>query len=72
MNYVTLLGRLVKNVDFRYSQQGTAVAQITLAVDRFANGEKKADFIPVILLFTSIPTIISIPPPNPLGQPFSS
>lgn len=49
MNYVALLGRLVKDVNFRYSQQGTAVAQITLAVDRFANGEKKADFIPVIL-----------------------
>src|SRR5699024_12332159 len=49
MNNSSLLGRLTKDVDLRYSQNGTAVGMLTLAVQRsFKNkqtGEYDADFI---------------------------
>ena len=48
MNQVVLIGRLSKDVDLRYTPNGTAVANFTLAVNRkFANqnGEREADFI---------------------------
>lgn len=46
MNYTIQIGRLTKNVELRYTQQGTAVANFTVAVnrDRTANGEPEADF----------------------------
>ncbi len=43
INNVTLVGRLVKTPELRYSQQGTAVASFTIAVNRF--GKDEADFI---------------------------
>lgn len=56
MNNVTLLGRLTKDPDLRYTQSGTATCRFTLAVDRGlsrdkkeeaqANGQATADFIP--------------------------
>lgn len=52
MNHVTLIGRLTKDVDTRYTQSGKAVAMFTLAVDRVGkgpNGEKQADFIPCVV-----------------------
>jgi len=49
MNKTILLGRLVRDPEVRYVKTGKAVAQITLAVDKFVNGEKQADFIPVVL-----------------------
>lgn len=49
MNKTILLGRLVRDPEVRYTNTGKAVAQITLAVDKFVNGEKQADFIPVVL-----------------------
>ena len=52
MNTVTLLGRLTKDVEFRYMPNGKGVASFTLAVNRpfkNANGENEADFIPVVL-----------------------
>lgn len=52
MNTVNLLGRLTKDIDFRYMPNGKGVANFTLAVNRpfkNANGEIEADFIPVIL-----------------------
>lgn len=52
MNKVTLLGRLVKDPDVKYTQTGKVVTQFTLAVDRpfkDANGNKETDFIPVVL-----------------------
>lgn len=52
LNKIILLGRLVADPDFKYTQNGKGVAQFTLAVDRpFAgqDGKKEADFIPVIL-----------------------
>lgn len=49
MNSFTGLGRLTKDVDLRYTQTGTAVAEFTLAINRkFKNkqtGEYDADFI---------------------------
>ena len=47
MNKVILMGRLTKDPDIRYTQDGAAVARYTLAVDRRyqREGEQKADFI---------------------------
>ncbi|MNN15914.1 Single-stranded DNA-binding protein ssb [compost metagenome] len=51
LNQVTLIGRLTKDPELRYTPAGAAVVQFTLAVDRpFTNqgGEKEADFLPVV------------------------
>ena len=51
MNKVILIGRLVRDLDVRYTQDGMAIARYTLAVDRRfkknnENGnEQTADFI---------------------------
>ncbi len=51
MNNVTLTGRLTKDVDIRYTQEVTAVANFTLAVERkFAHeGNPTADFVPIVV-----------------------
>lgn len=51
LNKAILIGRLTRDPELKYLQNGTAVASFTLAVDRtFKNkdGEKEADFIPVV------------------------
>ena len=52
MNHVSLIGRLTKDPDIRYTQSGVAVASFTLAVDRrYAkkdSGQLTADFIPIV------------------------
>jgi single-strand DNA-binding protein len=51
MNKIILIGRLTKDVDMRFTQEGKAVANFTLAVDRpYKNqqGEKEADFIKIV------------------------
>lgn len=48
MNRVVLVGRLVRDVELRYTQSGTAVASFSVAVDRRRtnqNGERETDFI---------------------------
>ncbi len=48
INNLTLVGRLTKACDLRYTASGTAVASFTLAVERQfknSNGEKETDFI---------------------------
>lgn len=48
MNTITLLGRLTKNPEARYTSTGKAVTLFTLAVNRpYANsdGQREADFI---------------------------
>lgn len=46
MNKVVLIGRLTRDPEVRYSQNDTAVARYTLAVDRVTrNAEQSADFI---------------------------
>ena len=52
LNHITLMGRLTRDPELRYTQSGTAVASFTLAVDRdFASkegGERQTDFIDVV------------------------
>ncbi|MCT1798460.1 single-stranded DNA-binding protein [Aerococcus viridans] len=48
MNSVQLIGRLTKDIELRYTQEGVAVGSFQLAVNRpFKNtqGEQEADFI---------------------------
>lgn len=45
MNRVILIGRLARDPELRYSQDGKAVCSFTLAVDRTFSQEKEADFI---------------------------
>lgn len=47
MNKVILMGRLTRNPEIRYSQQGLAVARYTLAVNKRIKqqGQPEADFI---------------------------
>ena len=49
LNYITIMGRLTRDPELRYTQSQTPVASFTLAVDRdFGNrdgGEKQTDFI---------------------------
>ena len=45
MNNVTLLGRLAKDPDVRYTGEQMCVARFIIAVDRPSKDDKKADFI---------------------------
>lgn len=49
MNKVILIGRLTRDPELRYTSQGTAVCQITVAVNRHGAqpGQQDADFINV-------------------------
>lgn len=52
INNLTLVGRLTKDPDLKYTGNGTAVAIFTLAVNRnFTNqsGEREADFINCVI-----------------------
>lgn len=51
MNKCYIIGRMTKDPEVRYTQQGTAVATFTLAVDRRAAKDKpkEADFIPCVV-----------------------
>lgn len=52
INNVTLVGRLTKEPDLRYTASGTAVATFTLAVNRNftnQNGNREADFINCVI-----------------------
>lgn len=51
INTVALTGRLTRDVELRYTPNGVAVANFTIAVNRtFTNqeGEREADFIQVV------------------------
>lgn len=51
LNRIVLIGRLVADPQLRYTQNGTAVANFRIAVDRpFANqqGERETDFIDIV------------------------
>ncbi|MEG1541346.1 MAG: single-stranded DNA-binding protein [Oscillospiraceae bacterium] len=52
LNHITIMGRLTRDPELRYTQSGTAVASFSLAVDRdFApkdGGERATDFIDVV------------------------
>lgn len=49
MNTCTLIGRLTKDPEVRYTQSNKAVASFTLAVNKKVKGEQAADFIPIIV-----------------------
>ena len=52
MNKITLLGRLTKDPEIRYTPSQKVVASIVIAVDRpftGADGKREADFIPVVI-----------------------
>lgn len=50
MNKVILIGRLTKDVELKYTPQGSPVVNFTLAVDRYSkNGDKGADFLSVVV-----------------------
>ena len=52
MNIVTLVGRLTRDPEVRYTQSGKVKCTFTLAVDRSfpnQNGEYETDFLPIIL-----------------------
>ena len=53
LNRVILIGRLTRDPELKYTPNGTAVANFTLAVDRFrtnAQGEREqADFVPIVV-----------------------
>lgn len=52
MNNTVLIGRLTKDVDLKFTGNGAAVGNFTLAVDRGfknANGEKETDFINCVI-----------------------
>ncbi|KRN89317.1 single-stranded DNA-binding protein [Ligilactobacillus ceti] len=52
INRATLVGRLTRDPDLRYTQSGIAVATFTLAVNRQfknQNGEREADFINCVI-----------------------
>lgn len=52
LNHITIMGRLTRDPELRYTQSGTPVASFTLAVDRdFASkdsGERQTDFIDIV------------------------
>lgn len=52
INHATLVGRLTKEVDLKHTNNGTAVASFTVAVDRNfknAQGERDTDFISCVM-----------------------
>jgi len=50
MNNVSLIGRLVRDVEVKYSKEGKSITRFTVAVDRRykTEGQDDADFIPCI------------------------
>lgn len=51
LNHVVLIGRLVRDPELRYTTNGTAVSNFTLAVERnYTNqqGERDVDFIRIV------------------------
>lgn len=52
MNKIILIGRLTKDPELRYTQNGAAVSMFTLAVDRpftSQGGERETDFINIVV-----------------------
>lgn len=50
LNRVVLIGRLATDPELKYSPSGVAISTFRIAVDRRPNaqGEKEADFIPIV------------------------
>lgn len=52
LNHITIMGRLTRDPELRYTQSGTSVASFTLAVERdFSSrdgGDRQTDFIDIV------------------------
>ncbi len=52
LNHITIMGRLTRDPELRYTQSGTAVASFALACDRDFSGkdgkDKQTDFIDIV------------------------
>ena len=52
LNHITLMGRLVRDPELRYTQSQTPVVSFRIAVDRDYSGrdggERQADFIDIV------------------------
>lgn len=51
LNHITIMGRLVKDVELRRTGSGTAVSSFTIAVDRdfkSDGGDRETDFIDIV------------------------
>ena len=62
INNVTLVGRITKEPELRYTPQNKAVATFTLAVNRQfknSNGEREADFINCVIWNKQAETIMN-------------
>lgn len=58
MNSCTFFGRLVRDVELRYSQSNVAVGRFTLAVNRaYQKGDVKADFLNMVAFGKTAETI---------------
>lgn len=58
MNSCTFFGRLVRDVEIRYSQSNVAVGKFTLAVNRsYQKGDVKADFFNMVAFGKTAETI---------------
>jgi single-strand DNA-binding protein len=49
MNIAILVGRLTRDPELKYTPNGVAVCNFTLAVDRAFSKDKEADFIPIVV-----------------------
>jgi single-strand DNA-binding protein len=51
LNRVVLIGRLANDPELKYTPSGIAVANFTIAVNRVPNaqGEREADFVPIVV-----------------------
>lgn len=50
MNKVALIGRITKDLELKHiGEKNTANVKFNLAVDNYENGQKGADFIPVVV-----------------------
>jgi single-strand DNA-binding protein len=49
LNKIILIGRLVKDVEMKYTPSGVAVSTFTLAVERTGSKEKETDFINIVV-----------------------
>ena len=49
INHITLIGRLTADPELRYTSTQKPVTSATLAIERFTKGEKKTDFIDIVL-----------------------
>ena len=48
MNNICLLGRLTVDPELKTTPNGVNVTSFNIAVDKYTNGERKADFIPIV------------------------